>query len=324
MNRATKIWLIIALSLTLLGIIILGGAMSMMKWDFTKLSTNKYETNIFNITDDFSSISLDTNTADIRFVPSENSECSVTCYDHIKMKYSAYVKDGALIIKLDDTRKWYEYIGINFEKPSITVSLPKAEYAALSIDESTGDIEIPSSFTFENVLISLSTGDVSFSASASEDIKIKTSTGDIRIENLSARKIDLSVTTGKLTVSDTVCEDDLSVRVSTGKVCLTNVRCKNLISSGSTGDITLTDVIASEKFSIERDTGDVKLEECDATEIFVETDTGDVIGTLLSEKVFITETDTGRVNVPSTVTGTRCEIKTDTGDIKISVIAPQS
>ena len=323
MSRKTKIWLIIASSLTLLGIIIFGGVMSIMKWDFTKLSTNKYETNIFNISDDFSSISLESDTADIRFVQSENSECSVTCYDHIKMKYSAYVKDGALIIKLDDTRKWYEYIGINFEKPSITVSLPKAEYAALSINESTGDIEIPSHFTFENVLISLSTGDVSFSSSASEDIKIKTSTGDIRIENLSAREIDLSVTTGKVTVLDIVCEDDLAVRVSTGKAYLTNVKCKNLISSGSTGDISLTGVIASEKLSIERDTGDVKFEECDASEIFVETDTGDVTGTLLSKKVFITETDTGRVNVPNSVTGGKCEIKTDTGNIKISVKAPQ-
>ncbi|MBQ3893898.1 MAG: DUF4097 family beta strand repeat protein, partial [Clostridia bacterium] len=77
--------------------------------------------------------------------------------------------------------------------------------------------------------------------------------------------------------------------------------------------------IASGRFDIERDTGDVKFDRCDAAEIKVETDTGDVTGTLLTEKVFITKTDTGKVSVPSAASGGRCEIETDTGDIKISI-----
>jgi len=40
---------------------------------------------------------------------------------------------------------------------------------------------------------------------------------------------------------------------------------------------------------------------------------------LLTDKVFITKTDTGSINVPDSITGGRCEIKTDTGDIKITV-----
>ena len=40
---------------------------------------------------------------------------------------------------------------------------------------------------------------------------------------------------------------------------------------------------------------------------------------VLSAKVFITETDTGKVEVPKSVTGGRCEIETDTGDIQITV-----
>jgi len=81
----------------------------------------------------------------------------------------------------------------------------------------------------------------------------------------------------------------------------------------------LKNVNAAEKFSIERSTGDVKFDGCDAAEVFVKTDTGDVTGTLLSEKVFIVETDTGKVDVPKTVNGGRCEITTDTGDINISI-----
>ena len=62
---------------------------------------------------------------------------------------------------------------------------------------------------------------------------------------------------------------------------------------------------------------DVRFEGCDAGELSVRTDTGDVTGTLLSGKVFLVQSDTGRVEVPKTVSGGRCEIATDTGDILI-------
>ena len=54
-------------------------------------------------------------------------------------------------------------------------------------------------------------------------------------------------------------------------------------------------------------------------ELFVETDTGDVRGSLLTEKTFIVQTDTGSVDVPETTTGGKCEITTDTGDIEIEI-----
>ena len=74
-----------------------------------------------------------------------------------------------------------------------------------------------------------------------------------------------------------------------------------------------------EKLSVERTTGNVKFSACDAAEISFKTDTGDVNGTLLSDKIFMAQTDTGRVNVPQTITGGRCEITTTTGNIRIQL-----
>ena len=95
--------------------------------------------------------------------------------------------------------------------------------------------------------------------------------------------------------------------------------CANLYSKGNTGRLNLTNVTAAGEFHIERDTGDVHFEGCDAEAIFVKTDTGNVTGSFRTDKVFLTKTDTGRVDVPKTITGGRCEITTDTGNIKISV-----
>jgi len=319
MRTRTKVWLIIAASLVLIGCIIFGGVMSMLEWDFTKLSTSKYESNDYEIREDYKHISIITNTADIVFVPSENATTSVSCYEQKSNIHSVSVKNGTLEIEIVDTRKWYQYIGINFGTPKITVHIPQGEYGKLSIKSSTGDVEIPEGFKFKSIDVSESTGNVTNYASTLEGVKIKTTTGNIHIEKTSAGAIDLSVSTGKITVSDVSCEGDVTVGVSTGKVMLSDTQCKSVISSGSTGDIILSNVIATEKFSIERSTGDVRFDGCDAADLFVKTDTGDVSGSLLTDKVFITKTDTGDVDVPQTITGGRCEITTDTGDVEIKI-----
>ena len=280
MTKTTKIWLIIATTLLLTGCIIFGGVMTVYKWDFSKLSTNKYETNKYDIADNFKNISINVKTADIVFVASEKAKTEVVCYEQDNANHEVSVDNDTLTIKLVDERKWYEYIGINFRTPKITVYLPQGEYGNLNIDSSTGDIDI---------------------------------------KNLSAENINLTVTTGEIEAKSITCNGDFKTTVSTGEVELKDVSCKNLFSNGNTGHISLKDVIAEEKLTIERSTGDIKFELCDANEIFVKTDTGDVKGSLLSDKVFITQTDTGSVNVPKTTTGGKCEITTDTGDIKITV-----
>lgn len=322
MRTRTKVWLIIAASLVLIGCILFAGVMTTLQWDFMELATVKYETNTYEISEAFDGISMNTDTADIAFMFSDDRNCRVECHEEGNAKHSVTVEDGTLTVELIDERSVYDfigYIGLNFGSPKITVYLPKSEYTNLLINGDTSDIEIPNDFTFKDVDISLSTGDIDFCASASEKIKIKTSTGDICAENISVGSLDLTVSTGKVTVSDVNCEGNITVGVSTGKTYLTDIVCKSVMSSGNTGDIYLNNVIATETFSIERSTGDVRFDGCDATEIYVKTDTGDVTGSLLTDKVFITQTDTGDVDVPKTTTGGRCEISTDTGNIKITI-----
>lgn len=319
MSKIIKTWLIIAASLVVLGAAIFVISMASVGWDFTKLSTGNYETNTYDITEEFADISIKTDTADIVFMPSDDGKCKVSCYEESKVKHSVSVVDGVLTVDTVDARKWYDHIGINFGSPKITVYLPEGEYASLEIDESTGDIEIPSAFNFEDINISVSTGDVKCYASAKEDVKIKASTGDIRVKNISAGSLNISVSTGDVAVSNATITGNITIGVSTGEVYLTDVACNSLISTGSTGDISLKNVIATEEFSIKRSTGDVKFDRSNAAEIFVKTDTGDVKGSLLTDKVFIIKTDTGRVDVPKTTIGGICEITTDTGDISIEI-----
>ena len=139
------------------------------------------------------------------------------------------------------------------------------------------------------------------------------------MENSCASSIEVSVSTGKVTVQNVECDGELNVKISTGKTKIGDVMCGTLYSDGSTGDLIMYNVISVGKLSIIRSTGDVKFENCDAAEVYMETDTGDVTGNFLSDKIFLTNTATGKTEVPKSITGGRCEVNTDTGDIKISI-----
>lgn len=322
MKTKTKTWLIIASSLVLIGCIIFAGVMTALKWDFMSLATVEYETNTYEISETFDAISVNTDTADITFVHSEDDSCRVECHEEVNTKYSVIVEDGTLNVDLIEERSAYHfigYIGLNFDSPKITVYLPKDKYDSLDINEDTGDITIPDCFSFDDINIELSTGNVDCYPSASEKIKIITSTGYIDVENLTTDTLDLTTSTGAITVGDVTCENDVTVNVSTGKSYLSNVECNNFVSDGNTGELTLKNVIADEKFLIGRSTGDVKFEFSDADEIYVITDTGDVTGSLLTDKVFVAKTDTGDIDVPNTIDGGRFEVSTNTGDIVISI-----
>ncbi len=319
MSKSTKIWLITAISLILIGCIIFGGALMTLKFDFKKLSTVKYETNDYVIAEAYKNISILADTADILFLPAEGTETSVICYEETKAKHTVRVEDDTLVIAVEDNKKWYDHIGIKLGTSKITVNIPAGEYGDITVKSDTGKLEIPKELSFKNIDVSQSTGDVTNFASASDTVRISTSTGDIYVESITAGTLDLSVSTGKMTVNGTAVIGDATLKVSTGKSYLTDVTCGNLISTGNTGDITLKNVIAEAKFDIERSTGDVKLDGCDAAELRIETDTGSVKGTLLSEKIFITDTSTGSVKVPKSQNGGICEITTSTGSIKIDI-----
>lgn len=320
MTKRVKIWLICAAVLILIGTIIFAGIMAVINWDFTKLSTVKYHSNEHNVYEAFQNIDISTDTAHIRFVPSNNDNTSIVCREKKNINHSVEVANGTLSIKCNDTRKWYEYVEImSFGTPEITVYLPETEYKSLTVKGSTGDVEIPPFLSFDSIDVKISTGDIESCASA-ETIRLKASTGDISVESVTAKSLDVSASTGDVEIENVKAEN-IGIYVTTGDTDIDNVICNNISSDGTTGDITLNNTVVSEQLKVKRNTGDVQLNRCDADEITIKTTTGHVHGSLLSGKEFITSTDTGSVSVPQSTSDGKCHITTDTGNIKITVKA---
>lgn len=314
-----KVMIIVAVALVIVGAVICAAAAASMKFDFRKLDSGDYEMNTYAVKDDFSSISVEASTEKIRFVPSDDGKCKVVCLEDENTEHEVTVSGGTLVIKEIDKRKWGVSFGFHTRTPETTVYLPEGGYDELLINADTGDISIPAGFSFENMDIRSDTSDVECFASADELLSIQITTGDVTIEDISAGGLKIRTTTGHIDAASVRCDGDILTEVDTGKTNLKDITCRSLVSKGTTGDLNMKNVVASGDFNITRTTGDVEFDACDAFEISVKTDTGDVTGTLLSEKTFFAESDTGKVSVPKSVTGGRCEISTDTGKIVITV-----
>lgn len=298
MKKLQKRWLIGGAVLMLAGALLFVGVMAALGFDFMKLSTVPFETNTYEVPEPFQAITINDSTTDIQFAPSEDGTCKIVCYEQQKLKHFATVQNGTLTLQTVDTREWYEYIAMNFKRATMTVYLPQERYTHLKIDTATGDVQIPADFTFDTVRIEGNTGDVSCLAKITHSINVDLDTGDLLIDAAS-------------TLEAVYTETD------TGDMELRNLRCDRLKASSDTGEITLTNILSADFLTVDTDTGDILFDRCDAERIHAESDTGDIRGTLLSEKIFLTDSDTGDITVPKTNSGGTCELTTDTGDIEI-------
>ncbi len=299
MNQCSKKWRLIGAALTAAGALILVGALAVINFDFAKLSTQKMETNTYVFNEEFDRILVNAETAAVTLMPSGDGACRVVCVEEESLKHSVQIRSGTLSISAVDNRKWYDYICINLRTPSVTVYLPKDMYTSLSVATVTGGIEIPDKFRFETVAVTGTTSNISCYANVSERIELKTTTGNITLGSAQPETVKLSATTGKLAVKD--------------------VACGELTAKSSTGQIQLQNVLAEDHIKVENTTGGIQFDGCDAANITVKTSTGSVKGTLLTEKIFVTDTSTGSVHVPKTTSGGMCEITTSTGDISIEI-----
>ena len=277
-----KGFIIAAVVLVSLGIIMFVVALAVSGFNLKGFGIEERITKEVNISESFRDISIETTTADIELKLSDNGSCRIV-YDEVKNRpLKVVVEDNTLKVKYADERKWFERITLWTPKMSVTVYLPAAAF---------------------------------------ESVAAASTTGDILIYDIEANNMALAVTTGDIRLYSVRLSKDLTAAVTTGKLSASDLTCRSLISDGSTGDISLSNVVASERMDLKRNTGDVHFDKCDAANIKVKTSTGDVSGTLLSGKVFVAKSSTGRVSVPDSSSGGQCEITTSTGDIKLQVIS---
>lgn len=252
-------WYITATILVAVGFVMFVAVMSINKWDFTKLSTVEYETNTYELTEDFSNIKIDLDTADIVFEKSEDDKCRVECYEDVNCRHEVKVEDGTLVISVDDQRKWYHNISLSFQGGAkIKVYLPKSEYDKLEINTSTGDVRI-GCMTFNDMELTVSTGDVFLTDVTCGNLNSNGSTGDITLKKvIASEKFNINRSTGDVKFED--CDAaEIKVEASTGSVKGNFLTSKIITAKSSTGDVDVPKNTEGGKCEITTSTGDIKI-----------------------------------------------------------------
>ena len=169
-----------------------------------------------------------------------------------------------------------------------------------------------------------------------KDIKIVTDTADIQFilsekpntfivceeEKNANHSVMVKENTLRIEVNDNKkWYEDIGINLRAPKITvyLGKSEYGNISLKTDIGNILLDNIIVTGKIAIETDTGNVKFEECDASEVFIETDTGNVTGSFVTDKVVFAESDTGNIDIPKVIADEKCEIITDTGNIKITI-----
>lgn len=337
MKKGTTI-LIVSLCLIVAGIAILGAAMVISGFDFENMGTDSYEEVTIPIEGNFEHIVIATNVHDIELYPAEDGISKVVGDESDALRIRVECEDGYLTVKTEDTRKWFNFIGISFGRPSLRIYLAETELVSLTAASDTGHINVPESFSFTGASAATDTGAIVFRAAITGELALASDTGSISVSKQKLEKLDCETSTGNITVESVEAADFVRAKASTGRVELHGIKCRSLDVKTSTGNIVLKNIVAenevkaeastgrvtltscvSDSLEIETSTGDVILNASDAGSIDITTDTGKVEGSLLSPKIFDTETDTGKVRVPQSAEGGICKIRTNTGNIIITV-----
>ncbi|MGN1048779.1 MAG: DUF4097 family beta strand repeat-containing protein [Eubacteriales bacterium] len=319
MKTAKKVAIIAASALIAVGLLISFGAIIAMDFDFSGMNTITPVTNAYSVKESFTNINIEGAECDIRLLASDDGLCKVLCSESDKISHSVEVNNKALFIKRTDNRKWYEHIGVYWGKMEIAVYLPQSDYEYLYVKSLSGNIEIPEGFSFVEADIHNTSGDIFFSANTENDLSVKNVSGKLSVSNSSPIRLDAESTSGNVTISSVKSAAELSVKTVSGDIGLRDIECKDIYAESTSGDVAFSDVYASEKIRIGNVSGQIGLYGCDASSLWINTTSGDVSGTLLTEKIFIAESVSGNISVPYSGTGGKCEIKTTSGNIKITL-----
>ena len=333
MKKSEKIAIIVAVILVVAGLVITSlafRALGSAEWgiEISGIETNETHvsigtaemiTNTHSIGKTFDSINIHTDVAYVNFELAKDGACKVVCEEYEQDKHEVFVENGTLTVRKQSAGQEYIPFGISAEHQNITVYLPQESYENLLISTDTGKVVVPEFLAFGNAEVSTDTGYIDFFAAVSGSLSIRSDTGRVTAQNIEPKSLNISTDTGDISLKNIRISGDAAIRTDTGDTEMVSVKCRGLKMESHTGDIVLEKVIASAAADMRTDTGDINLKGFDAEAIYIRTDTGEVMGTILSEKVFLVESNTGDIDVPKTISGGRCEITTDTGDITIEI-----
>ena len=271
------------------------------------------------IEQNFKNISIDVSSSRLFLKPAKDGICKAVWEKGAKFCALAEVKEDTLYIRTPDKKEENGIENNSFKDAEITLYIPVREYGRFELTAFSEEIYVSGAFTFESLKITNKFSYIICVGFTANTVELNMDSGYIRTIYISSRDINLSAVSGDVVFERSEAKK-ITVKTVSGDVSVCNAKLDGLVAETSSGDVKLTEVTAENGLELQTSSGDVIFDRSDAKEITVHTASGEVRGSLLSDKVFVCKSSSGKINVPGTVTGGKCSVETDSGDINLVIL----
>lgn len=323
MKKSTIVILIVSLCLLVSGVIICGGVLLLydnFAFDFENNGNVSYAERTETLSEKFVNVDADSLSGGIELFPSSADECVIECSESDNVRFDIKVDGDTLMVKRIDTRKWYQFIRIGFSKEYIKIYLPQGEYKDIALKTSSGKIVVNDGLTCDNLTATSTSGSIrAYTLNAEDTIELYSTSGSVVADTITAKNLTTSSTSGKTTIGNLEISGALDANATSGNIEISQVNCNSVSVDNSSGSIVLSGVISESSFDVSNTSGKIELLGCDAQSLDIKNISGGVRGTLLSDKVFVASSTSGKVRVPDTTQGGVCKVRTTSGSIDIDI-----
>ena len=316
MKDGTKIALLVAGILLLLGVGAMTGGMGAAGFDFGSLGTAETVTRTAEIREPFTDISLNGTHCETVLRPATDGVCRVVFTGEEKLLFRASAESGTLTVSVKEGRKWYEKIGILTFSDELTVYLPEREYGSLKAELTSGALEIPDDFTFSVLTVQNVSGAVKIAASA-DQLNVHTSSGAIAMDGVRAKQAEIGSTSGSIRLSEVTAEESMTAETVSGGITLEKGSAQEISVTSTSGSVRLSEVTAEGTLSAKTTSGSIRLDGGQAQRTEITSSSGSVSGTVTGEYLYDVRTSSGSISVPESGGSRLFRVTTSSGSVRI-------
>ncbi len=149
--------------------------------------------------------------------------------------------------------------------------------------------------------------------------ELKTTSGEIRVRTVTLDSLTAHTGSGGIHVESVAVIKTADLATTSGEIALLYTTCGTLTAETGSGDVELSDSTVATHLQAKTVSGGIRFARADAATLSLKTTSGSVRGSLLTPKIFYTDTTSGSVDVPKSTEGGLCEIQTTSGSIRVTV-----
>ena len=321
MKKSTVVILIVALCLFVSGVIICGGVLTMSDAfgsGFENKGNVSYAERTETITEKFVNVDVDAVSGSVELFPSSADECKVECSESEGFYFDIRTEGDTLKVKRVDTGKWFRFF--DFSKEYVKVYLPQGTYEDISLGTISGKVVVNDGLSCNNLWAKSNSGSVRvYSLNAAGTVKLYTTSGSVAGDTIKANELTASSASGKATIGNVEVAGAMEVGCTSGKIEVSNADCNSFNAKNNSGSITLSDVISATTLRAKNTSGKIEVLGCDGQNLDLSSVSGSIRGTILTDKVFVADSTSGRVRVSDTTQGGVCKAHTVSGSIDLEV-----